>query len=359
MRIGFTLLLALAGILVYGQHWDLVWADEFDGTKLDDAKWSFMFGTGSDYGLTNWGNEELQYYRAENAVVADGFLTITAKQESYGGKSYTSARIRTAEKGDWTYGRIEARAKMPKGKGLWPAIWMLPTDNAYGGWANSGEIDIMEYLGDDPTKVHGTIHYGGQWPNNQSTTKSYTLNEGDFCNEFHEFAFEWEEGRMRWYVDGELYSTITSWSASGYPFPAPFNRRFHLLVNLAVGGRWPGNPDASTSFPQELVLDYIRVYEKGSNSALDEQAGEAGFNVHVTPNPINGQGHIQFRLHREGEVNLYLFDGTGRNVATLLAERRAAGVHEIAFEASDFRPGSYFCHLRSGRQTEVCKLLVF
>ncbi len=242
--------------------WTLVWQDEFNGTALDGTKWSVMVGDGCDLGICGWGNGELQWYQDRNLLVTNGVLTITAKQESAGGKSYTSARLRTAGKGDWKYARVEARARLPQGQGFWPAIWMLPTDDVYGGWAASGEIDIMELLGHEPATIHGTIHYGGEWPANERTGTAYSLSTGTFADDFHTFALEWESGVIRWYVDGELYQTLTEWNTGGFQFPAPFDQRFHLLLNLAVGGGWPGAPDTTTVFPQEMVVDWVRVYQR-------------------------------------------------------------------------------------------------
>ncbi len=243
-------------------EWTLVWQDEFDGNGLDATKWTVQTGDGCDLGICGWGNGERQWYQAANAVVANGLLTITARREAAGGLPYTSARLRSAGKGDWTYARVEARARLPQGRGMWPAIWMLPTDETYGGWAASGEIDIMELVGHEPATVHGTLHYGGAWPNNRSSGSSYSLSTGSFADEFHVFALEWEEGVIRWLVDGTPYQTQTSWSTQSAAFPAPFNQRFHLLVNLAVGGNWPGDPDATTEFPQRLDVDWIRVYQR-------------------------------------------------------------------------------------------------
>ncbi len=242
--------------------WSLVWQDEFDGVNIDPTKWS--------HEVNAWGggNNELQYYtaRRENSFVKDGVLVIQARRETYtdveGTREYTSARLRTLNKGDWKYGRIEVRAKLPFGQGIWPAIWMLPTDNVYGGWAASGEIDVMELVGHEPNKVHGTLHYGAAWPKNKFTGGSYTLSVGTFSQDFHVFSIEWEEGEIRWSVDGKHYQTQKEWSTEGHPFPAPFNQRFHILLNLAVGGNWPGNPDETTQFPQTLEIDYVRVYEK-------------------------------------------------------------------------------------------------
>ena len=242
----------------------LVWSDEFDGTEVDTSKWSFQRGDGSEVGLPGgWGNNELQYYQAENASVADGFLTITAREESVGGLNYTSARLRTLGKGEWTFGRMEMRARMPIGKGLWPAFWMLPSDRSiYGPWAASGEIDIVEYLGNKPNHIFGTIHFGATFPGNKFFDNGYTKTGGpNFNEEFHVFAIEWQEGEIRWYVDDVHYATQDNWFSSGGPFPAPFDVDFHLLLNLAVGGNLPGPPNATTQFPQELVIDYVRVYQ--------------------------------------------------------------------------------------------------
>lgn len=246
------------------QNWELVWSDEFDGTSLDPSKWEPQIGTGCP-NLCGWGNNELQYYRAENATVAGGMLTITAKEESFGGQAYTSARVRTKNLGDWKRGRFEMRARMPVGQGLWPAFWMLPSEEAYGGWAASGEIDILEYLGNDTDRAFGTLHYGGSFPDNVYTSNSYVLPSGDFYDSFHIFALEWDECEMRWYIDGAHYQTQRNWWSSGGSYPAPFDQPFYLLLNLAVGGYLPGPPDQSTVFPQTLVVDYVRVFQEAPN----------------------------------------------------------------------------------------------
>lgn len=244
------------------QDYKLVWADEFDGTALDTSKWSCQIGD-----RNGWGNNEMQYYRAENAVVNDGYLTIIAKKEKFETREYTSARIRTINKGDWKYGKIEMRAKMPIGQGIWPAFWMMPSKSVYGGWPVSGEIDIMEYLGHEPNIVHGTIHYGGSRPNNLYSGKPDTLESGDFHSDFHTFSVIWEEGKIQWFVDDSLYQTQTKWSSEGGEYPAPFDQEFHVILNLAVGGYWPGYPDSTTVFPQEYIVDYIRVYQKNQEDS--------------------------------------------------------------------------------------------
>ena len=353
----YIILLLPLGILA--QDWNLVWADEFEGDQLDEAKWSYMIGDGTEYGIPGWGNNELQYYREENVTVADGMLTITARRENIGGRQFTSGRIRSKNKGDWTYGRIEFRAKMPLGKGLWAAVWMLPTEEFYGGWAASGEIDIMEYLGHETSVVHGTLHYGGQWPENQWKGKSYTTDGPSFDSEFHDFAMEWEEGEFRWYVNGNLYQTQSSgWYSTSGPFPVPFNRDFHLLINLAVGGNWPGNPDASTQFPQDLILDYIRVYQQWPTGLEERQAAETGEQQlgQNYPNPFRHSTTIPFQVPEEQQVTLGLYDALGRRVKTLVDERLQSGTYTYLLEGSSLPPGLYFCKLSADGTENVRRM---
>ncbi len=240
--------------------WELVWNDEFSGSEIAEH-WT--------HEVNAWGggNNELQYYtaRRENSRVAGGSLRIVARKEFFegpeGARAFTSARVVTKNAADWKYGRFEIRARLPEGQGIWPAIWMMPTDEVYGGWAASGEIDIVELVGHIPGRVHGTLHYGGSWPANTHTGDSFRLPRGEkFSDEFHVFTLIWEEGAIHWYVDGEHYQTQTFWRTEGHEFPAPFDQRFHLILNVAVGGNWPGSPDDSTQFPQELLVDYVRVY---------------------------------------------------------------------------------------------------
>ncbi|MFN7292675.1 MAG: glycoside hydrolase family 16 protein, partial [Pirellula sp.] len=204
--------------------------------------------------------------RAKNVKVADGLLVIEAHKDNAGiagtTRTYSSGRIRSKKRGDWLYGRFEFRAKMPAGQGLWPAIWMLPTDEDYGTWAASGEIDILEFKGQEPKTAWGTLHFGGQWPNNKFKGTQYQLPKGSFTEEFHEFALEWEEGEMRWYVDGVLYQTQKEWNSENGKFPAPFDRPFHLVLNLAVGGGFVGAPNPDTPFPSRFEIDWVRVYQR-------------------------------------------------------------------------------------------------
>ncbi|MBW4085572.1 carbohydrate binding domain-containing protein [Paenibacillus sp. S150] len=249
--------------------WTLVWNDEFNDGIIDPAKWTYDLGDGTAVGNPGWGNNELEWYTSEekNVKEADGKLIITARKEAQGGKEYTSSRIKTKDLFSKKYGKFEIRAKAPVGKGLWPAIWMLPEDYVYGTWAASGELDIMEGWGSRPDTVAGTIHYGSQWPDNVYSGKEYVLPDNSTIAQFHTYSIEWEPGEIRWYVDGILYSTKNDWYSlsSGQPannaYPAPFNQEFHLLMNLAVGGDFDGNPTEETVFPQSMEIDYVRVYE--------------------------------------------------------------------------------------------------
>lgn len=264
-------LAALAGLTAsetrgQGTYSVLSWYDEFDGTAVDPTKWSFELGTGSQYGLTGWGNNELQYYtaRSANARVADGLLTITARRENYGGQAYTSARLTTRGHFAQTGGRFEMRAALPLGQGFWPAFWMLPATNVYGGWAASGEIDIMEARGQQPNRIVTAIHYGDRWPGNTSSGTTLTLPSGGSIADFHDYALEWDVGsdpELRWYIDGRLAWRTSAWWTSGGPYPAPFDKPFNLMLNLAVGGNFVGSPDGSTPFPATMQVDYVRAYQ--------------------------------------------------------------------------------------------------
>ena len=242
--------------------WNLVWSDEFDGKKLDYSKWEI------EVNAFGGGNQEEQIYtdRSKNVRVDKGLLIIEAHKDNAGiagtTRTYSSGRIRSKNRGDWLYGRFEFRAKLPAGQGLWPAIWMLPTGEDYGTWAANGEIDILEFKGQEPTTAWGTLHFGGQWPNNKFKGTQYHLSSGSFTEEFHEFALEWEEGVMRWYVDGVLYQTQKEWHSENGVFPAPFDKPFHLVLNLAVGGGFVGAPNPATPFPSRFEVDWVRVYQK-------------------------------------------------------------------------------------------------
>ena len=245
-----------------------MWSDEFDGpagTAPDPKKWVHDVGGGG------WGNHELQYYTPGNANAAmdgNGNLVITARAEPssspyqchYGPCRFTSARIKTKGLYEPMHGRFEARIKLPRGQGIWPAFWMLGANIDAVSWPACGEIDIMENIGREPSTVHGTIH-GPGYSGGNGIGSAYALPSGAFADDFHVFAVEWEAGRIRWLVDGKDYRTTTP---ADLPANAPwvFDNFFFMLLNLAVGGDWPASPDPSTVFPQQMIVDYVRVYRR-------------------------------------------------------------------------------------------------
>lgn len=245
--------------------YELLWSDEFDGDKLNEDIWSY------DPHEPGWTNNELQEYTTstDNVFVKDGVLTLKALKTDKNGKDYyTSGKVKSQGKKDFTYGKVTVSAKVPQGQGLWPAIWMMPTDEQhYGQWPKCGEIDIMEVLGNDTKTAYGTVHYGEPHAQQQ---KDYKLVVGSFAEKFHEYSVEWEPGEMRWYIDGNEYLKVNDWFTAvdgedEKPYPAPFDQPFFVQLNLAVGGDWPGNPDSTTNFDKaQFEIDYVRVYQKPS-----------------------------------------------------------------------------------------------
>lgn len=249
------------------KNWQLVWSDEFNrthGSSVDPAKWTL------ETGGNGWGNNELQYYtnRNQNAHLQNGSLIIMASKEKYTGndnvsRDYTSARLKTQTNFAQTYGRFEARIKIPSGQGLWPAFWLLGDNIKQVGWPNCGEIDIMENIGKEPSTVHGTVH-GPGYSGGAGIGSAYALPTGQTVAEnYHIYAVEWEPNVVRWYMDNILYKTVT-------PADLPegttwvYDHPFFILLNVAVGGGWPGNPDGTTDFPQRMLVDYVRVYKPRS-----------------------------------------------------------------------------------------------
>ena len=244
---------------------DFLDADIPNAFGVDTSKWKFQIGDGTQYGIPGWGNNELQYYKEENAFVSNGLLNIEAKAEAAGGRFYTSARLWTNGSFSQKYGRFEARIKLPLGNGLWPAFWLLPQDEVYGGWAASGEIDIMEARGRIPNEASGAIHFGGSWPNNTFVYKTHTFDQNESIDQFHVYAIEWDETSIKWFFNDVNYYTVTDWYSENDPFPAPFDQRFYMLLNLAIGGVYDDNIVPSSSLFDEQVLmqvDYVRVFQK-------------------------------------------------------------------------------------------------
>lgn len=242
------------------KEWQIIWQDEFDGPQgqsPDSTRW--VYDTwGNESG---WGNNQLEYDtdRPENVSLdGEGHLAIVAREESYGGLNYTSARITTQGLFELTYGRFEARIYLPWGQGLWPAFWLLGDDFNTAGWPYCGEIDIMEYRGQEPRTIHGTIH-GPGYSGAQGVGTSYTLTNARFDTDFHTFSIEWNLENISWFVDGELYQTITS---NDVPGDWVYDHPFFIILNLAVGGNYVGPPNENTIFPQTMLVDYVRVYQE-------------------------------------------------------------------------------------------------
>ena len=233
----------------------LVWSDEFNGSTIDNSNWTY------DLGDSGWGNNEWQNYTSSsaNSSVANGLLTITARQEPGGG--YTSARMKSVDLQEFQFGRIDVRAKLPQGQGIWPAIWMLGANFDAVGWPACGEIDIMELVGHQPETVHGTAHWGAAWNQHQYQGSSISLPNGEtFGDAFHVFSVVWQQDQITWLMDDQPFYSLTTANMNGQPYP--FNAPFFFILNIAVGGNWPGYPDASTSFPQQMQVDCIRVFQQ-------------------------------------------------------------------------------------------------
>lgn len=315
--------------------WRLVWSDDFsapNGSPVDSNKWGF------DLGGNGWGNNELETYtnRTTNASLENGMLVIRALKETYTGsdnrtRDYTSARLLTKNKFSLTYGRIEARIKVPFGQGIWPAFWMLGDNINTAGWPNCGEIDIMENIGREPSIVHGTVH-GPGYSGDKGVGAAYTLSNGQkFSDDFHTFAVEWEPNVIRWYVDGLLYKTITP---ANLPAGTSwvFDHPFFIILNVAVGGNWPLYPDATTVFPQQMLVDYVRVYQRSTSSNVPFLFTEEGANralaldsVTFKRDPFSVRNSYNFSLDQTTRVmllsaNLDLQPGDGPSIVVAQAD---------------------------------------
>jgi beta-glucanase (GH16 family) len=237
----------------------LVWSDEFDEKKLDKDEWNYEIGTGDN----GWGNNELEYYtsRPQNVFLSSGNLVIEARKEEYSGSDYTSTRITTQGKKEFTYGRIDIRAKLPVNHGMWPALWMLGSNISSVGWPKCGEIDIMELIGKNPKQVVGSFHWQKSDGSEGTVNNSHTLSSGDFSQKFHVFSLIWSRDSLKILVDDTPYEKASRQNLSNGTYP--FDNPFFLIFNVAVGGDWPGPPDNTTDFPQRMFVDYVRVFQKG------------------------------------------------------------------------------------------------
>ncbi len=333
------------------EGYSLVWSDEFDGNSLNMENWSYELGNWKtddkgNYITNGWGNNEQEFYTDSNTMVNDGVLTIAARKENYtdpvqGSYEYTSARLSTQHKFSTCGGRIEVRARCDSGKSLWPAIWMLPEDSVYGGWAASGEIDIMEGWGSTPEKICGTIHFGDVWPGNTYLTNDYEFASGDSSANWHTYSVEWDSNEIRWYVDDDLYSTQSEWYSVNRAYPAPFDQNFYILLNLAVGGHFDGidgiyaDPATFADGEKHFDIDYVRVYKKDGSTfaptvqtsaalSLYREGAEAGL--------TNKDGGTQVHITTIGELP-YSVMGLLENQSV-----RAGEKHTLSFTASSTQP---------------------
>lgn len=330
------------------QSYQLVWSDEFNDTALNDFIWKYE--TGNNNG---WGNNEWEYYtnNPRNVSLRDGNLVINAIKENYQGFQYTSARVLTRI--SWKYGKIEAKIKLPYGQGIWPAFWMLGSNITSVGWPKCGEIDIMEMIGGQNREntVYGTLH----WDSNghQSKGSSYKLPTGKLSDDFHVYSIEWDSQKIIWYVDGSLYSLLP-FNSTMSAFQAPF----FIILNLAVGGNWPGYPDNTTVFPQTMTVDYVRVYQM-TTEVSDSPSINSDFSLEQNyPNPFNPDTVIKYSIADAGNVSLKIIDLLGREVAQLVNTYQEKGSYFIKFDASNLSGGVYIYSLTFGSLNQRKKLLL-
>ncbi len=325
------------------EGYQLLWSDEFDGDSLNEDIWT------REIRDPGWTNNELQAYTDsdDNIFIRDGKLVLKAiKVESGNATGYTSGKVNSQNKADFTYGKVVVSAKVPEGQGLWPAIWMMPQDEGkYGQWPKCGEIDIMEVLGSATNIAYGTLHYGE--PHGEQQGK-VVLESGTFADDFHEYSVEWEPGEIRWYIDGELYHSANDWFSAvegeqDKPYPAPFDQPFFVQMNLAVGGNWPGDPDETTDFDKaEFEIDYVRVYQKSEYDTDVKKPEKLYRDPDETGNYIiNGDFSQAEDLSDDKQWTFYLAEG-GAGAAeikdnTLIVSSTDAGSQEYSVQM--FQPG--------------------
>jgi len=349
-------LIILLSASTNAQNYQLVWFEEFSNSTIESANWTH------ETGGNGWGNNELQYYtnRDVNSYILGGNLVIEAKKESYSGKNYTSARMITKGKRNFTYGKIEARIRLPYGQGIWPAFWMLGENISTVGWPSCGEIDIMELIGGgaNDKKVYGTAH----WQTNihASYGGNYTISSGIFANDYHVFSIIWNSKSIQWFVDGNKYVTLDITDAA----LQAFHKNNFIILNLAVGGNWPGNPDATTIFPQKMYVDYVRVYQEVPAATEEEGNNLPGeFRLQNNfPNPFNPATEIGYQVKSNSFVTLKVFNVLGNEITTLVNEEKPAGKYSVSFDTSNsgqpLPSGIYYCTMTAGSFSEAKKMLL-
>ncbi|MFH6983528.1 carbohydrate-binding protein [Marinoscillum luteum] len=365
-----TLLLALglcSSIFTQAQNWNLVWADEF--TNGIGPDWVFETGTGSG----GWGNNELQYYRQQNATVENGQLVITAKNESFGGMNYTSARMKTQGRKSWKYGKIEARIAMPSFLGVWPAFWMLGDNITSVGWPSCGEIDVMEHVNTEAA-THGTIH----WQDHNNSYANYSGSTGTNVTAFHTYAVEWDANAIKWFLDGNLYHEASI--AGGVNGTSEFHNNFFILLNMAIGGNWPGFNVDNGALPAKMYVDYVRVYQSGGGSSngvatLFQHCDYGGYSASLNPgsytlgqlqalgvsnddiSSIQIQSGYQLTMYQHNNFtgnslvktsndNCLVNEGFNDNISSVIVAQASSG-WSATIEAENWT-------VQSGTQTEAC-----
>jgi beta-glucanase (GH16 family) len=329
------------------QTWNLVWSDEFDSTSVNGSNWTY------DTGGSGWGNSELENYtnRPENASVRNGTLLIIARKEPYGGNSYTSARLKSQNLRTFTYGRIEARLKLPAGQGLWPAFWMLGSSITQVGWPKCGEIDVMEHINAVPL-VYGTMH----WDNNGHA--QYGGNISCDVSQYHVYSVEWNSTAITWFVDGNQY-----WQgniANNINSTDEFHSPFFIILNLAVGGSWPGNPDVTTPFPDTMEVDYVRVYQLATTVGgdLQGQIPDQYDLLQNYPNPFNPTTTIRYGIPRRSAVKLALYNTLGQPAGEFVNGEMDPGYYELTLDGKRLSSGVYFYRLTAGDFVRTRRLLL-
>lgn len=347
-KISLLTILIIICTSTWGQVGQLLWSDEFDADTLNTDNWNYDIGNGS----SGWGNNELEYYtsRPENIKVENGKLIITARYESYNGYNYTSARIHTKHKAYFGYGRIEMSAKLPKGRGTWPAFWMLPEYVVYGSnyWPDNGEIDIMEYVGYQPSLVFGSVHTNQNYGGNSVTNK---ITYYGVENDFHTYAIEWTYDTIRYYVDTYLYGTYKRSGRDWHYWP--FDQNFFILLNFAVGGNWGGAQGVdNTIFPQTYEIDYVRVYDLGYHVGVSSSdLNNTGISIY--PNPTSSFVDVKLTENSSGIFQISVYDIQGRMV---IPPSKYQGTG-CTLNLSKLNAGIYFLKVINNSNTGIYKIL--
>jgi beta-glucanase (GH16 family) len=326
------------------QQWKLVWSDEFDGTTINTANWVFDTGAGC------WGNDELEYYtnRSDNACCKDGNLLIIGKKETYEGSEYTSARLKTQGKQSWTYGKVEARMKMPLGKGLWPAFWMLGESISTVSWPACGEIDIMEHVNTDST-ICATMHWD---ESGHQSFGGWKVISG--IRQYHTYAVEWDSTDIKWLIDGEQYfSGNMANNANGN---SSFRKPFFILLNLAIGGGWPGSPDVTTLFPDTVFVDYVRVYQNQPTVSLTNP-GYSDTELRVSSNPVTENSMLSFNGKQDVNYQIEISDLLGKVYLKKTIRVSVDGKEEVPLSLTALQPGLYLASVKGEGRTNCLKLI--